>query len=47
MSNTISLYFSPSVMSAVVFSVYIAMGNTLDLSIGFTVNTVLNMIKVN
>ena len=46
MTNTTSLYFFPSVLSAVVFSVYIAMGNTLDLSVAFTVTTILNMIKV-
>lgn len=47
MTNTTSLYFFPSVLSAVVFSVYIAMGNTLDLSVAFTVTTILNMIKVS
>ena len=40
-----SLYFFPSLLSAVVFSVYIGLGNTLDLDIAFTVMTVLNLIK--
>ena len=40
-----SLYFFPSLLSAVLFSVYIALGNTLDLDIAFTVMTILNLIK--
>ena len=40
-----SLYFFSSLLSAVVFAVYIGLGNTLDLDIAFTVLTVLNLIK--
>lgn len=40
-----SLYFFPSLLSAVLFSVYIALGNTLALDIAFTVMTILNIIK--
>ena len=40
-----SLYFFPSLLSAVVFAVYIGLGNTLDLDIAFTVMTILNLIK--
>ena len=39
------LYFFPSLLSAVLFSVYIGFGNTLDLEVAFTVMTVLNLIK--
>lgn len=47
MTNTTSLYFFPGILGAVVFSVYIAMGNELDLSIAFTVTTIFNLIKVS
>ena len=40
-----SLYFFPSMLSAVLFSVYIGIGNTLDLDIAFTVMVVLNILK--
>ena len=40
-----SLYFFSSMLSAVVFAVYIGLGNTLDLDIAFTVLTILNLIK--
>ena len=40
-----SLYFFPSLLSAVVFATYIGMGNTLDLEIAFVVMTILNIIK--
>ena len=40
-----SLYFFSSLLSAVIFAVYIGLGNTLDLEIAFTVLTVLNLIK--
>jgi len=46
MTNTTSLYFFPSILTAVVFSVYIGTGNTLDLSVAYTVTTILNMVKV-
>ena len=40
-----SLYFFPSLLSAVVIATYIGLGNTLDLDIAFTVMTILNLIK--
>ena len=40
-----SLYFFPSILSAILFSVYIGLGNTLDLDIAFTVMALLNIIK--
>ena len=40
-----SFYFFPSILSAVVFSIYIGLGNTLDLEVAFTVITILNIIK--
>jgi len=40
-----SLYLFSSILSAVVFAVYIGLGNTLDLSIAFTVLTILDLIK--
>ena len=40
-----SLYFFSSILSAVIFSVYIGLGNTLDLEVAFTVITVLDLIK--
>ncbi len=46
MTNITSLYFFPSILGAVVFSVYIAMGKELDLSVAFTVTTIFNLIKV-
>ena len=46
MTNVTSLYFFPSILSAVIFSVYIGTGNTLDLSVAYTVTTILNMVKV-
>jgi hypothetical protein len=46
MISVTNLYFFPQVLSAVVFSVYIAMGNKLDLGIAYTAVTCLNMLKV-
>ena len=43
--NISTLYFFPSILSAVVFSFYIGFGNTLRLDIAFTVITILNLIK--
>ena len=43
--NISSLYFFPSILSAVVFSIYIGFGNTLSLEIAFTVMTILNLVK--
>ena len=40
-----SLYFFPLMLSAVIFAVYIGLGNTLDLDIAFTVMTILDLIK--
>ena len=40
-----SLYFFPSMLSAVVFSVYIGLGESLSLQTAFTVLTVLDLIK--
>lgn len=46
MTNTTSLYFFPSILGAVVFSTYIGMGNTLELSVAYTITTIFNLIKV-
>ena len=43
--NISTLYFFPSILSAVIFSFYIGFGNTLSLDIAFTVMTILNLIK--
>ncbi|CDW72862.1 canalicular multispecific organic anion transporter 1 [Stylonychia lemnae] len=43
--NSTSLYFFPSILGAAVFSTYIGSGNTLDLSVAYTVNTIFNLIK--
>ena len=43
--NISTLYFFPSILSAVIFSFYIGFGNTLRLDIAFTVMTILNLIK--
>ena len=40
-----TLYFFPSILSAVIFSFYIGFGNTLCLDVAFTVMTILNLIK--
>ena len=40
-----TLYFFPSILSAVIFSFYIGLGNTLCLDVAFTVMTILNLIK--
>ncbi len=41
------LYFFPQIISAVVFSVYIGTGHTLDLSIAYTVMTIFNNLRVS
>jgi hypothetical protein len=46
MISVTSLYFFPQVLSAVVFSVYIGMGNHLDLGMAYTVMTCFNLLKV-
>lgn len=46
MINVSSLYFFPNILSVVVFSVFIGTGNKLDLSVAYTVMTVLGLIKV-
>ncbi len=40
-----SLYFFPQILSAVIFSVYIGTGHTLDISVAFTVMTILNLLQ--
>ena len=40
-----TLYLFPALLSAVIFSVYIGIGNTLSLDVAFTVMTILNLIK--
>ena len=45
MFDVASLYFFPQVLSAVVFSVYIGSGHTLDLGTAYTVMTCLNIMK--
>eukprot|EP00347_Sterkiella_histriomuscorum_P019725 403340529 len=45
MVNTTSLYFFPSILGSVVFSTYIGMGNTLELSVAYTITTIFNLIK--
>jgi ABC-type bacteriocin/lantibiotic exporter with double-glycine peptidase domain len=39
-----SVYFFPSLLDATVFSVYIGTGNKLDISVAFTVMTLLNLL---
>jgi hypothetical protein len=46
MINVTSLYFFPQILSAVIFSVFIGSGNKLDLSVAYTVMTILGLIKV-
>ena len=46
MISTTSLYFFPQVLSAVVFSVYIAMGHHLNLGMAYTAMTCFNLLKV-
>lgn len=46
MISVSSLYFFPQVLSAVVFSVYIASGHHLELGVAYTVMTSLNLLKV-
>ncbi|CDW86515.1 atp-binding cassette superfamily [Stylonychia lemnae] len=43
--NMTSQYFFPSILGAAVFSAYIGSGNTLDLSVAYTVNTIFNLLK--
>lgn len=45
MTSVTSLYFFPQVLSAVVFSVFIATGHTLDLAMTYTVMTCLNILR--
>ena len=45
MVNIASYYFFPQILSAVVFSVYISLGNSLDLKLAFTVMTCFNLLK--
>jgi hypothetical protein len=40
-----SLYFFPQLLSAVVFSLYIGVGNHLDLAAAYTVLSIFNIIK--
>lgn len=40
-----SIYFFPAILNALVFAVYIGLGNTLSLDIAFTVVTLLNIIR--
>ena len=47
MTNTTSLYFFPSILGTTVFSVYIGTGNKLDLSIAYTITTILAMLRVS
>jgi ABC-type transport system involved in cytochrome bd biosynthesis fused ATPase/permease subunit len=47
MISVTSLYFFPQVISAVVFSVYISSGHTLDLATAYTVMTIFNNLKVS
>jgi ATP-binding cassette subfamily C (CFTR/MRP) protein 1 len=45
MISVSSLYFFPQVLSAVVFSVFIASGHTLYLGMAYTVMTCLNILR--
>ena len=45
MMNVTSLYFFPQVLSAVVFSVFIATGHHLELGMAYTVMTCLNLLR--
>jgi hypothetical protein len=46
MMSMTMIYFFPSVLSAVVFSIFIGTGHKLDLSVAYTVITIFNNLKV-